>query len=239
MKALPIDPGHVAVFKDPNPACSPEAKYKAVIRSFKVNGVYALKSSDGFRFSPMRDELILADGAFDSLNLAFWDTQRGEYRAYFRGWKDNIRGIMTATSPDFLAWTKAEWVEFPGAPVEHIYTNQVEPYFRAPHIFVGFPLRYIDRGWIDSTDRLPHPEKRQLRATARQRFGSAVTDAVFMSSRDGVVFKCWGEAFIRPGPSRPNSWAYGDNSPAWGIVTTKSPLPVAPDELSIYATEGF
>ena len=239
MKALSIDPGHVAVFKDPNPACSPEAKYKAVIRSFKVSGVYALKSPDGLHFSPIQDELLLSDGVFDSLNLAFWDTQRGEYRAYFRGWKDKFRGILTATSPDFVEWTKSKWVEFPGAPVEHIYTNQVEPYFRAPHIFVGFPMRYNDRGWVDATDRLPDPEKRRVRAKARERFGSALTDAVFMTSRDGVAFKRWGEAFIRPGPSRSGTWAYGDNSPAWGIVTTKSSLPGAPDELSIYATEGF
>jgi hypothetical protein len=238
-KDLPIDPGHVAVFKDPNPACSADAKYKAVVRSFKVNGVYAFKSSDGFHFSTMQDELILTDGVFDSLNLAFWDAERGEYRAYFRGWKDKFRGILTATSPDFLQWSKTEEVEFPGAPVEHIYTNQVQPYFRAPHIFVGFPMRYVDRGWVDATDRLPLPESRRLRAKARERFGSAVTDALFMSSRDGVAFNRWGEAFIRPGPARPHTWAYGDNSPAWGILTTKSPLPGASEELSIYATEGF
>ena len=32
-----------------------------------------------------------------------------------------------------------------------------------------------------------------------QRYGTAVTDGLFMSSRDGQVFHRWGEAFIRPG----------------------------------------
>ena len=60
-----------------------------------------------------------------------------------------------------------------------------------------------------------------------------------MTSRDGKSFKRWGEAFLRPGPARTNSWVYGDNSIAWGIVATKSSLAQAPDELSIYAVEGY
>ena len=60
-----------------------------------------------------------------------------------------------------------------------------------------------------------------------------------MSSRDGLTFKRWGEAIIRPGPSRTNSWVYGDNIISWGILPTKSDLPQSPDELSIYAIEGY
>lgn len=44
---------------------------------------------------------------------------------------------------------------------------------------------------------------------------------------------------IRPGPSRINSWVYGDNLVSWGILPTKSDLPESPDELSIYAIEGY
>jgi hypothetical protein len=236
---ISIDPAHIAVFKDGNPQCSPEARYKAVIRSGSVPGLYALKSPDGFQFSPLSNQLIITDGAFDSQNLAFWDTVRGEYRAYFRDFSDGIRGIKTATSKDFLTWSEPEWLVFPNAPNEHLYTNQVSPYDRAPHIFFGFPMRYTDRGWVDSTGKLPHSDLRRQRAAASPRYGSAVTDGLMMTSRDGLTFKRWGEAFLRPGSSRTNSWVYGDNIISWGILNTESDQPDSPAELSIYVTEGY
>ncbi len=233
------DPGHVAVFKDSNPDCPPSARYKAIVRSNSEPGLLAFRSADGFRFEPVQQEPVITQGAFDSQNLAFWDTVRSEYRAYFRGFRDGTRSILTATSQDFLHWTPPQWVEFPGAPREHIYTNQVKPYDRAPHIFTGFPLRYTDRGRVDSTDKLPHPELRRLRASNHPRYGSAVTDGLFMTSRDGRHFHRWDEAFIRPGAARTNAWVYGDNSVAWGIVLTRSAVKKSPDELSIYVTEGY
>ncbi|MCH2211221.1 MAG: hypothetical protein MK110_07950 [Fuerstiella sp.] len=239
LKEVAADPGHVAVFKDTNPHCPPDARYKAVVRSDSVPGLLAFRSADGFVFELMQREPVITKGAFDSQNLAFWDGVRGEYRAYFRGLREGIRSIFTATSADFLHWTRPQRVEFPGAPQEHIYTNQVIPYERAPHIFTGFPMRYTDRGHVDSTDKLPHPELRQLRASNHPRYGSAVTDGLFMTSRDGRHFHRWGEALIRPGAARTNAWVYGDNSAAWGIVTTKSAVDKAPDELSMYVTEGY
>lgn len=239
IKGISVDPSDIAVFKDSNPQCAPAARYKAVIRSTDEPGLVALKSPDGFLFSPLSDELILTDGAFDSQNLAFWDSVRGEYRSYFRDFRDGIRGIKTATSHDFLKWSEPKWLVFPQVSNEHLYTNQVTPYDRAPHIFIGFPMRYTDRGWVRSTDQLPHPELRRQRASAKGRYGSAVTDCLMMTSRDGVAFKRWEEAILRPGPSRTNSWVYGDNIISWGILRTESDLPQSPTELSIYATEGY
>ena len=239
IKEIPVDPAHIAVFKDSNPKCPPGEQYKAIIRSRQQKGLFALKSSDGLRFSPLSTQLILTDGAFDSENLAFWDSARGEYRAYFRDFRDGIRGIKTATSKDFLKWSKSEWLVFPGSPHEHLYTNQIAPYARAPHILFGFPMRYVDRGHVDSTAKLPHPELRLLRTKASPRYGSAVTDGLLMTSRDGLTFKRWGEAILRPGPSRINSWVYGDNIIAWGLLSTPSDLPQAPRELSLFASEGY
>jgi hypothetical protein len=59
-----------------------------------------------------------------------------------------------------------------------------------------------------------------------------------MSSRDGVHFDRWNEAFLRPGPERPETWLYGHNYIAWHAVETESELPGAPSELSLYAAEG-
>ena len=246
LSGIAIDPGHTTILKDTNPNCPPDARYKAIVRSAAkgVVGLHALKSKDGFHFTPLTDKLIISDGYFDSENLAFWDPVRGEYRAYFRDFHNGlpgsgIRGIKTATSDDFINWTKGKWLEYPGATDVHLYTNQVSPYPRAPHIFIGFPLRYIDRGWVHSTSKLPGLAERKARANASPRYGSVVTDGLLMTSRDGLTFRRWGEALIRPGLSRANSWTYCDNLISWGMLPTKSDLPRSPGELSIYVIEGY
>lgn len=240
IKEVTVDLLHIAVFKDSNPSCPPDARYKAIIASFEGSrALYALKSSDGLRFELLTNKPVITNCAFDSENLAFWDSARGEYRAYFRDYLGEIRGIKTAKSSDFVHWSEPEWLVFPDAPVEQLYTNQVMPYNRAPHILIGFPLRYTDRGWVDSTSKLPQPELRRLRSSVSPRYGSAVTDCLLMTSRDGLTFKRWGEAIIRPGPARTDSWVYGDNVIAWGILKTRSDLSQAPPELSVYVSEGY
>ena len=249
-----IDADHIAVFKDDNPECQPDATYKAIVRVRKPQAaLFALKSSDGIHFSLLFDQPIFTNMHFDSQNLAFWDGLRGEYRAYVRHFQGvvpdrktsrytsdhGVRGILTATSKDFLNWTEPVWLNYPVAPSEQLYTNQIRPYERAPHIFMGFPMRYVDRGWTKQTDFLPELELRRQRAARSPRFGSVVTDGLFMSSRDGFNFKRWGEAFIRPGLRPQDNWVYGDNCIGWGILETESDLPGAPNELSIYATESY
>lgn len=228
-------------FLDPNPDARPEARYKAVgaPETWPVPGLYAMTSPDGLHWSLMGDAPIITRGAFDSHNLVFWDAVRGEYRAYVRDFRDGRRDIRTAVSPDFVHWSEPEWLDIRGAPPEQLYTNNVMPYARAPHIFLGFPARYVERPWSPSIEALPELEHRRLRAKVNERFGAALTDAVFMSSRDGRTFRRWGEAFIRPGLRAAGNWAYGDNYPAWGLAETASDLPGGGTELSMYATEGY
>jgi hypothetical protein len=142
-------------------------------------------------------------------------------------------------SRDFVAWTDLQPLAYPGASSEQLYTNQIKPYHRAPHVFVGFPTRYVDRGWSVSMDSLPEGEHRQLRASATPRYGTAVTEGLLMTSRDGVHFHRWPEAFLPPGPERPGSWNYGHQYIAWHLVETPSSLPSAADELSLYASESY
>ena len=226
-------------FKDTNPACRPGEEYKAIARGENPTGVYAFKSSDGIHWSLLQETPIITKGAFDTQNLAFWDPIRKEYRAYIRDFHNGIRDIRTATSPDFHTWTEPEQLVYPGKPDIALYTNQIKPYYRAPHIFIGFPTRYIERGWSPSMETLPDPENRKLRYSASPRYGMALTDALFMSSRDGKTFHRWDEAFLRPGPRQKDSWAYGDNYIAWQLVETPSSMEDAPPELSLYATEGY
>lgn len=244
------DPGHPAVFKDENPDAPADARYKAIIRSAKPHGLLAFKSPDGVRWTPMSDGPVITQGAFDSQNLAFWDPVRREYRAYWRiftagvadgtTWKPSgVRAIRTATSKDFLNWDHQADVRYVDSPAEHLYTNQIKPYHRAPHVFIGFPTRYIERGWSDSMRALPELEHREWRAKASLRYGTAITEGLLMASRDGVKFKRWNDAFMRPGIERQGTWHYGHQYIAWHLVETRSALAGAPDELSLYAGENY
>ncbi|MBS3764030.1 MAG: hypothetical protein KGZ25_12090 [Planctomycetes bacterium] len=238
-----------APFKDPRPDIDTAQRYKAVgaDRRATKGHLYAMASPDGVHWQLLQEEPILRhgeDGSFDSQNLAFWDSEQGEYRIYVRDFHTreeggNYRDIKTATSPDFVNWTDTEWLSYPDVSIEQLYTNQVMPYPRAPHIFVGFPSRYVEREWSPAIEALPEPEHRRKRADANPRYGTAITDGLFMSSRDGRKFKRWGEAFIRPGPQLENQWAYGDNYQAWGMIETPSALQGAPPEWSFFAREGI
>jgi hypothetical protein len=187
----------------------------------------------------MSDGPVITDGAFDSQNLAFWDAAAGVYRAYWRIFPDRVRAIRTATSKDFLTWESQADLVYEDSPDEQLYTSQVKPYHRAPHILIGFPTRYIDRGWSDAMRSLPEREHRELRAKEVTRHGTALTEALLMASRDGVRFKRWNEAFLRPGIERPGTWNYGHQYVAWHVVETRSELDGGPEELSLYATEGY
>lgn len=249
--SLKVDAGHPAVFKDENPDAPPESRYKAILRSAGANGLIPYQSPDGIHWSPMTDAPILAGrGAFDSQNLAFWDPTIGKYRAYWRiftagvindtTWKPaGHRAIRTATSDDFIHWEKEADLTYEDSPSEQLYTNQVKSYYRAPHLLIGFPTRYVERGWSDSMEALPELEHRRMRSSSADRYGMALTEGLLMASRDGVRFKRWNEAFLRPGIERPGTWHYGQQYIAWHVVETESDLPGAPNELSLYAGENY
>lgn len=238
-----------APFLDTRADCPPESRFKALAGTAKEGGLFAFHSADGIRWSLMREAPVVTKGAFDSQNLAFWDASAGLYRAYFRTftagvttgkeWKPaGFRAIRTATSKDFLVWENERDLTYENSPSEHLYTNQVAPYPRAPHMLLGFPTRYIERGWSESMRALPEPAFREQRAAAHLRYGTALTEGLLMSSRDGVHFERWNEAFLRPGPERPGTWLYGHQFIAWHIVETASSLPGAGPELSLYGLEG-
>ena len=244
---LNVGPSGAAVFFDDNPDCPSDERYKIIgVGDRAGRGLYVMKSADGIHFSPLSDRPIVTEGAFDSQNIVFWDPIIKAYREYHRiHLPGGVPGVATSTSKDILRFPSPEEVNFPGAPIEGLYMPLVKPYYRAPHILVGFPTRYTEREWSGPLLALPGLEERLARANSYPpsrpplRFGRVITDALFMTSRDGANFKRWPEAFIRPGPRRRESWVYGDNFVFWGMVETRSHLEDAPDEISLYATEGY
>ena len=203
-------------FKDANPNRKPEARYKAV--AGRHNGLFAMQSSDGINWEYVQREPIIRDGTFDSQNVAFWDSVRQEYRAYFRDFTggargEGRRGIKTATSEDFIHWSEPRWLRYPDAPKQQLYTNNVMPYPRAPHLLVGFPARFVeDRGDL--------------------------VEPLFMTSRDGHTFHRWDEAIIPPGQNA-HRWHNRSNYAWYALVQTHSRLPSNPPTLSMYANENF
>ncbi|MFN0195444.1 MAG: hypothetical protein ACKVT0_01760 [Planctomycetaceae bacterium] len=226
-------------FIDTNPSCLPEARYKSV--GVAKGGLVAWQSPDGIHWTRLGDKPIITKGAFDSQNVAFWDPEIQKYRAYIRDFHDGLRDIRLALSDDFLTWTTPELLHVsPPAANEQFYINCIARYERAPHMFLGFPVRYVERNWSPNMKALPDLSHRELRAkVGGQRIGTAITDGLFMSSRDGFHFQRWNEAFLRTGPERPKTWVYGDCYPAHGLIETESKLPGAPREFSLFLPEDY
>ena len=241
VQSISGDPAHTSVFYDANPACPADQKYKMAIVGH--GGLYVLGSGDGLSFRVLGDTPCATDGAFDSQNLIFWDPAARTYRAYYRNFRNGIRDILTAASTNVLSFPPGKQVAREQGQEYALYTNQMQPYYRAPHIILGFPMRYTDRGagaWAWPAMRaLPGPENRKARYAVHPRYGTVVTDTILLASRDGETVRLWEESFLYPGPRQQESWVYGDNFVFWGLVETASHLGDAPNEISFYSTEGY
>jgi len=216
-----LTPGthNFTAFRDDNPATPAEARYKAF--GGGGGGLLPFQSADCKRWKLIQKKPVITNGAFDSQNLAFWDADRGEYRAYWRiftkgvttekNWKpEGFRAIRTATSKDFMTWeNEADLTYGEGTPAQHLYTNAIQKYFRAPHLFIGFPTRYL-------------PKEGQR------------VEPVLMSSRDGVHFDRWAEEVISEDAPKDRK-GNRSNYMTWGMFQ----LPGKPKEISVYATENY
>ena len=106
--------------------------------------------------------------------------------------------------------------KYPFGRVSELYTNQIAPYYRIPHLLLGFPMRYIDRGWTESAKACHATTTGKSAESPRE--GTAVTDGMFITSRDRRQFSVWPESFVRPGLLMRDSWFYGDTYQNWGLA---------------------
>ena len=230
--------GSFTPFKDTNPNCPPEARYKALGQvhesgtpHYAAQGemtVFAFKSPDGIHWT-ISDGPLITRGDFDSQNTAFWDAHAGLYREYHRvrfyqppegdliiggqAARPGFRSIMTGTSKNFLnwtSWTEPQLLEFDDdIGDQHMYTNAVMPYPRAPQILIGFPTRLLP----DQGDRV---------------------EPILMASRDGRKFKRWDKPVI-PEDAPKDRKGNRSNYMAWGLV----PTPGSDREYSMYSPENY
>lgn len=210
-----LEAHNFAPFRDANPSAGPEARYKAL--AGLLSQLYAFVSPDGIHWKKLPAEPVMTKGAFDSLNLSFWDERTQDYRCYSRYFDDGVRAIQSCTSTNFIYWTDPVPNRYPKrAPKEHFYTNGTRPCPGAPHIYLSFPKRFV-------------PERKKFADYPEV----GVSDAVFLSSRDGVNWdRTFLEAWVRPGRDNRN-WTQRSNMPAWGI------LQLDPAEFSLYISEHY
>ena len=162
---------------------------------------------------------------FYSQNTVFWDGLRGHYTAYLRSWLPDdgsgktdrgkgYRSIRRSTSKDFLTWTDPKQIDLGDSTPEHLYTNAATPYFRAPHIYLMFPRRFVP-------ERQFHPDLDT----------NGASEGVFMTSRDGISWdRRFMAPFIPPGPD-PDNWTDRNMTVGRGVV------PTGPAEISLYYKE--
>ena len=212
------------VFLDGNPSVPPEQRFKA-IGGEGMNRLFGFTSPDGLVWEPVHDGPLEITGAFDSVNVPFWDDYEGCYRIFSRYFEldeagERIRAIQSCKSDDFIHWTQPEpHVYNDGVPIEHFYTNATMPCPGAEHILLSFPMRFVPERTKD-TKGMSYP-------------GGGVSDAIFMASRDGVHWdRTFMDAWLRPGMEQRN-WTHRSQTPAVGL------FPTAPDEWSMYVAEHY
>jgi len=211
-------------FLDTKPGISAAQRFKALAGT-ETTGLVGFVSEDGKHWHKLRKEPLVTQGVFDSQNVAFWSESEDCYVCYFRTWTGGgyrgFRTVSRCTSRDFLSWSEPVPMRFGKTPTEHLYTNQTHPYFRAPHIYIAIPMRFMP-----GRRALTAAQARQLGVHAK--YGGDCADAVFMSSRGGAVYdRSFMEGFIRPGTDLGN-WASRAGMTALGVVPTSA------TEMSIY-----
>ena len=198
-----------APFIDTRPGVPAQEKYKALggiafqasqldVRAKRgPGGLKAFVSPDGIRWRKLREEAMIPEEwgkYFDSQNPAFWSESEQKYVCYFRRFIKGLRGVARTTSEDFVHWSAPEDM-VANLPGEHLYTSCTQPYFRAPHLYVALPTRFMDKR-------------------------GAATDILFLSTRGGNTFdREFDESLIRPGLGR-EGWANRANYAAIGVHQT-------------------
>jgi hypothetical protein len=209
---------------DHRPGVPAAERYKALAGTGR-KGLAAFVSADGLRWKKLA-EGVITKGAFDSQNVPFWSEAEGAYLCYFRVFVKGFRQVARTRSKDFRSWSEPELMTHGGAELEHLYTNQTQPYFRAPHLYVGIAARFMPGRQVLDAEQAKaikvHPD-----------YFRDCSDGVLLTSRGGSRYdRTFREGFLTPGIG-PENWVSRTNYPALGVV------PTGPTEMSFYANQNY
>jgi hypothetical protein len=136
---------------------------------------------------------------------------------YFRAWSNGVayrgtRRIDRTTSVDLMHWTPPIEMHFTRPTEEEYYTNQTQPYFRAPHILLMLANRFVPGVRVVS-----EAEFAEFDVWPRART-SGVSDGVLLVSREGTSYEPpFADAFLRPGLDRAD-WTPRKNHAALRLI---------------------
>jgi hypothetical protein len=120
-------------------------------------------------------------------------------------------------------------MQFGNTPMEHLYTNQTDPYYRAPQIYIATAARFIPKRVALTVEQA----KAIQVDSAYFKSSPELSDVVLLSSRGGNRYeRTFMTSFIRPGTGY-NNWVSRSNYPALHIVET------SPTEMSIYLERDY
>ena len=228
-------------FLDGRPGVAADERFKALGGTME-SGLIAWKSADGLRWQRLGAQPVITKAMvpfkymFDSQNVPFWSAAERKYLCYFRVFEDKIRRIVRSESDDFLHWSPPVLMEYrhPSgpAPIEHLYTNQTHPYFRAPHLYVAIAARFMPGRRVLS-------DAQAAAIKVNPGYFKDTSDAIFMTTRPaegaghvGCYDRTFLEGFIRGGIG-PQNWVSRTNYPALNVVQT------GPAEMSVYVNQDY
>lgn len=219
-------------FLDKNPNAKATERFKA-FGGVDKTGLFAFVSADGIHWKKAQDSAVYKTGVFDSQNVAFWSESEQQYVCYFRTWSDGgftqykgFRSVSRTTSKDFIHWTAPVKMTFGNTPLDHLYTNQTSPYFRAPQIYLAIGARFMPKRQV-----LTDEQAKALNVNPA--YFKDCSDAIFMTTRGGSVYdRTFMQSFIRPEIGLEN-WVSRSNYPVLNVVQT------SPTELSVYVNESY
>ena len=212
-------------FLDTRPGTPPEQRFKAVGGLF--SGLYGFHSADGIHWQkfgkqPLFQHEVAHGHCFDSQNIVFWSEVENTYVLYYRLWTGQQRRVFRATSDDFIHWTEGRDTDA-NLPGEQLYTSQTHPYYRAPHIYIAMPMRYLP-----GRRALSDAELKRIGAWNHPWLKNDLGESVLMTSRGGLRYQReFKQAFIRPGRPQEN-WL------SRAMYATLNVVPTGEDEMSFY-----
>lgn len=183
---IPIGPGRTGefhslgcVFKDENPECPSEERYKLVcnVRHKKkpprIHRVHVFASSDGLHWKPLSDRPSFRFS--DTANICFWDERIKKYIAYVRDWSP-MRVVGRCEFTDLTDWGEDKIVlsydELDPPDVDY-YNSAAIKYPYAEDVYLMFPSAYY---------HFPEPPIGRYP-------NDGLLDIRFAVSRDGVFWR--------------------------------------------------
>jgi hypothetical protein len=192
-----------------------------------------LSSADGFtwRRRPEYSQLVSSlKNSFDGGCTLFWSEVEQQYVFYYR-FMDSHRSMARTVSDDLVTWSEPEPMGYGDTDREHLYTNNTEPYFRAPHTYIAPCARFV-QGRRVLTD--PQSAAIGLKTSQDTRYDGDCSEVVLLTSHAGSTRydRTFMESFVRPGPGYSN-WVSRTNYPFTGIS------PCGPDRIQMFVARHY